>query len=62
MASQHPVLVGGHRLHAVVHHLLGGDFLTVDYPGGGGRGSHDCAGPSEAKRGTAECLNRAAPA
>ena len=35
VTSQHPVLVGAHSLHAVVHDLLCGDFLPIDYPRGG---------------------------
>ena len=31
VAPQHPVLVGADSLNAVVHNLLSGDFLPVDY-------------------------------
>ena len=51
---QYIVLVGRHRLHPVVHDLLGHDLLAVDNPRAGGRTPHRHARPPAPKGGAAE--------
>ena len=52
------ILVGCDGLHAIGGLLLCGEFLPIDYPGGGRAGPHvDGCRPSETERGTTEGLD-----